>query len=118
MKKMFLLLFATLLMVACGGKQAKRQRSEGDTLHFKYAQNIVIIKQERAVVVEIKNPWKKDALLHRYVLPSDTSFLPSKVADGVPTTVIPKIKHRAIVCPSTHVALLEIHDFAPRTVLG
>ena len=108
MKKMFLLLFATLLLVACGGKQAKGQRSEGDTLHFKYAQNIVIVKQERAVVVEIKNPWKKDALLHRYVLPNDTSFSPSKVVDGVPTTVIPKVKHRAIVCPSTHVALLEM----------
>ena len=106
MKKVLLLLFAALLIVACGGKQAKEQRSEGDTLHFKYAQNIVIIKQEHAVVVEIKNPWKKDALLHRYVLPNDTSFSPSKVVDGVPTTVIPKVKHRAIVCPSTHVALL------------
>ena len=97
MKKVLFLLFVVSIIVACGGKQTNGQRSEGDTLHFKYAQNIVIVRQQDATIVELKNPWKESTLLHRYILLNDSNVSPGKMADGVPTTIIHKGKHRAIV---------------------
>lgn len=108
MKKMLYFTFVALLLTACGGKQTKTGRAEGDTLLLKYARNIVIVKQKQATVVEIKNPWKDGALLHRYIFTNDTNAMPSKVADGVPTTFVNKGKHRAIICPSAHAALLQM----------
>ena len=108
MKKVLFLLFVVSIIVSCGGKQTNGQRSEGDTLHFKYAQNIVVVRQQDATIVELKNPWKEGALLHRYILLSDSNVSPGKAVDGVSTTVIRKGKHRAIVCPSAHAALLKM----------
>ena len=108
MKKVLFLLFVVSIIVSCGGKQTNGQRSEGDTLHFKYAQNIVVVRQQDATIVELKNPWKEGALLHCYILLNDSNVSPGKVADGVPTTIIRKGKHRAIVCPSAHAALLKM----------
>ena len=108
MKKVLFLLFVISIIVSCGGKQTNGLRGEGDTLHFKYAQNIVIVRQQDATIVELKNPWKEGTLLHRYILLSDSNVSPGKAVDGVPTTVIRRGRHRAIVCPSAHAALLKM----------
>ena len=70
-------LFAVSIILACGGKQVNTQGSEADTLHFKYAQNIVMIKQAGATIVELKNPWTNNTLLHRYILLSDSTDFPN-----------------------------------------
>ena len=101
-------LFAVSIILACGGKQVNTQGSEADTLHFKYAQNIVMIKQAGATIVELKNPWTNNTLLHRYILLSDSTDFPNNKADDTPTTIIKKGNHRAIVCPSAHAALLNM----------
>jgi len=101
-------LFAVSIILACGGKQVNTQGSEADTLHFKYAQNIVMIKQAGATIVELKNPWTNNTLLHRYILLSDSTDFPNNKADDTPTTIIKKGNHRSIVCPSAHAALLNM----------
>ena len=52
MKKVLFLLFVVSIIVACGGKQTNGLRGEGDTLRFKYAQNIVVVRQQDATIVE------------------------------------------------------------------
>lgn len=101
-------LFAVSIILACGGKQVNTQGSEADTLHFKYAQNIVMIKQAGATIVELKNPWTNNTLLHRYILLSDSANFPNRKVDDTPTTIIKKGNHRAIVCPSAHATLLNM----------
>ena len=51
MKKVLFLLFVVSIIVSCGGKQTNGQRGEGDTLRFKYAQNIVVVRQQDATIV-------------------------------------------------------------------
>ena len=86
MKKLYILLCgatAALLMAACqGGKTAAADADAGDTLEMKYAKLLTIVKhgdgedasgngegaEYQYAEVNVANPWKVGALLHRYIL--------------------------------------------------
>ena len=78
-------LLALLVLTACqGGKTTAGEAEEGDTLKMEYAKLLTIVKHgEKGTVslnkdaedvdyqyaeVNIANPWKAGALLHRYIL--------------------------------------------------
>ena len=88
MKKLYILLCGAtvaLLMAACqGGKTAAADAEAGDTLEMKYAKLLTIVKhgekgtasldedaesaEYQYAEVNVANPWKAGALLHRYIL--------------------------------------------------
>ena len=78
-------LLALLVLTACqGGKTTAGEAEEGDTLKMKYAKLLTIVKhgekgtasldkdaesaEYQYAEVNVANPWKAGALLHRYIL--------------------------------------------------
>lgn len=77
----------------------------GDTLHFKYAEHISIVRHGLYSVVTLSNPWKSGAVLHRYVLvASKDSALVHNLPEG---TVVYTPVSRAVVFTSPHCYLLH-----------
>ena len=65
-------LLAFLISIgSCGRNQLKKSDETGDTVRMKYAENITIVKYSDQMVVELKDPWNKGKVLHRYVFPND-----------------------------------------------
>ena len=63
--------FVLLLLAACGREGKTLCEEEGDTIQFKYAKNIQIIRYADHIQVDLTNPWNKEALLHSYCLVND-----------------------------------------------
>lgn len=55
------------LLAGCKGGNAKAPLADGgDTLRFKYATLLTVVKYPGRTHVEIKNPWKQGTTLHEY----------------------------------------------------
>lgn len=97
---------------------------EGDTLSFKYARLITVVKHRDYTEVSIKNPWKEGKVLHRYRLVQHTATLsqftgqqsteqqpaaqpsePLPTMEGVTLVRVPL--QRSVVFTSVHAALVE-----------
>ena len=57
-----------MLLSACKGGQSSSVQAEGDTLAFKYARLLTVVRYDGYTVATIKNPWSPGKALHRYVL--------------------------------------------------
>lgn len=57
-----------VLLSACKGGQSSSVQAEGDTLAFKYARLLTVVRYDGYTVATIKNPWSPGKALHRYVL--------------------------------------------------
>ena len=55
-------------LISCKRTVLVNDTSQCDTVVFKYADHISIVKYSNYSIVELKDPWKKDRILHRYVL--------------------------------------------------
>ena len=55
-------------LISCKKTVLVSETSQCDTVVFKYADHISIVKYSDYSIVELKDPWKKDRILHRYVL--------------------------------------------------
>ena len=62
------LLLLTVLVLSCGGRQSASSQAEGDTVSFKYATQLSVVRYEGYSVATLKNPWKEGMVLHQYVL--------------------------------------------------
>ena len=73
---------ALLSVYACGGKRTGSAAQGGDTIRMEYAKHITIVKHDGYTTAELSNPWRKDGVLHRYVLVSrkDSARMASKVS--------------------------------------
>lgn len=69
--QMAVLLAFLISIGSCGRNQLKKSDETGDTVRMKYAENITIVKYSDQTVVELKDPWNKGKVLHRYVFPKD-----------------------------------------------
>lgn len=102
---------AAVLLLSCGARTEASQEG-GDTLHLKYATLLTIVKYDGYTVAEIRNPWKKDKILHTYVLvPADAELpLLSEGVGGRPEGVGVSVIHipvqRAAVFTTVHCSLL------------
>lgn len=97
------LLFLVTLFSACRGGQTSSVQAEGDTVTFRYATLLSVVRHEGYVVASLKNPWKEGMTLHQYVLiPSDREVPPH-----IPTgTIIRTPLHRSMVFTTVHCAML------------
>ena len=97
------LLFLVTLFSACRGGQTSSVQAEGDTVTFKYATQLTVVRHEGYVVASPKNPWKEGMTLHRYVLiPSDRE-IPPHIPEG---TIIRTPLRRSMMFTTVHCAML------------
>lgn len=98
---------ALLSVYACGGKRTGSIAQGGDTVRMEYAKHITIVKHDGYTTAELSNPWRKDAVLHRYVLVSrkDSVRMASKVSamDG---TVVYTPVGRGVMFSAPHCYLM------------
>lgn len=70
MRLLFYLLtvVVALQLCACGGGRRTAGEEQGDTVHFKYATLLQVVKYPSRTHVTILNPWQKGQVLHEYDL--------------------------------------------------
>ena len=77
-------LFLAVLLSSCGGRQTA-SADGGDTVPFRYAQLLQLVRHDGYTVATIRHPWRQDAVLHRYVLVPAAAPVP----DGSPAAPVP-----------------------------
>ncbi|MDE6003586.1 MAG: ABC transporter substrate-binding protein, partial [Prevotella sp.] len=75
MRPLLYLLLATVLLSSCGRQTAARQDG-GDTVAFKYARRLSVVRHDGYTEVTLQNPWQTDKTLHRYLLVPHDAPLP------------------------------------------
>lgn len=91
------------LLAACRGGQTSSVQAVGDTLTFKYATQLCVVRYDGYTVVTLKNPWKEGMTLHQYVLvPKDQESVP--MIHGA--TVIRTPLSRSMIFSTVHCAML------------
>lgn len=109
MKKSFLLsaniVILVLLLSACGRGSRTYSHSETpvDTVKFRYAENIRILKFKNYTKVELRNPWDTLKTLHTYILTDRNTAKSSNLPEG---TVVRTPLANAIVYSSVHNSLI------------
>lgn len=103
--KILLTLLTAVLLSSCGG-QTSRTEDGGDTVRFKYAQRLSVVRHDGYTVATLQNPWKEGKTLHRYVLvPRSADVLPAGLPEG---TVIRTPLRRSVIFTTVHCALLQM----------
>lgn len=93
-----------MLLSSCGRQTAAPQEG-GDTLVFKYAKRLTVVRYDGYTDVTLQNPWKEGKTLHHYVLVPAGQPLP----DGLPhATVIRTPLKRSVIFTTVHCALLQM----------
>lgn len=91
-------------LISCKKTVLVGDTSQCDTVVFKYADHIDIMKYPDYSIVELKDPWKKDRILHRYVLVNrDDSANIRNIPEG---TLVYIPVRSAVVSNSPHCQLL------------
>jgi len=97
------LFLLTVLVLSCGGRQTTAPQAEGDTVRFKYATQLSIVRYEDYTVATLKNPWKEGMVLHQYVLvPKSQGSVP--MIHGA--TIIRTPLSRSMIFSTVHCAML------------
>jgi iron complex transport system substrate-binding protein len=110
MKHPSLLLIIAVSFLSCGGHSSGGQAETGDTVFFKYAKLITVVKYKNHTDVSIKNPWKKGKVLHQYRLIPYDATQPQQTEQQSVTAGLTVVKvplQRSVVFTSVHAALLE-----------
>ncbi len=104
MLRLFYLILATVLLSSCGWQTSAGQGG-GDTLSFKHAKRLTVVRHKGYTMVTLQNPWKPERVLHQYVLVPSDSALPESLPHG---TLIRTPLRRSVVFTTVHCALLEM----------
>ena len=97
-------LFLAVLLSSCGGRQTA-SADGGDTVPFRYAQLLQLVRYDGYTVATIRHPWRQDAVLHRYVLVPAAAPVPEGFPEG---TVIRTPLRRSVVFTTVHCSLLSM----------
>jgi iron complex transport system substrate-binding protein len=98
-----ILILTTVVLTACG-RQTARQQDDGDTVAFRYAEKIRVVRHQGYTEVTLANPWKKDKVLHRYLLVPK-----GEAVDALPEGTVVRVPlQRAVVFTTVHCALLQM----------
>ena len=104
----------TWVLLSSCGRQTAAQHEGGDTLAFKYAKRLTVVRYDGFTEVTLQNPWKEGKTLHHYVLVPDGEPLPK----GLPhATVIRTPLKRSVIFTTVHCALLQMLH-AERRIAG
>ena len=97
------ILFLIFLLSACNAhKNPSGAVSTPDSMQ--YATGFTVAEQEDYTVVDVRDPWRKERLLQRYILVPRDKPLPTNLPEG---TVIKTPIQNVIVYSSVHCAMLD-----------
>ena len=105
MRQLFPILLISVSLLSCGHRQMPTAGEKGDTLRFKYAQLIEVVRHQGYTEVNIKNPWKEGKILHRYQLVSHSAAEMPDAANQATVVRIPL--QRSVIFTSVHAALMQ-----------
>lgn len=86
-----------------GGQKTSSVQAAGDTVAFKYATQISVVKYDGFTVATLKNPWKDGMTLHRYILVPSDKEVPYHIPSG---TVVRTPLKRSVMFTTVHCAML------------
>ena len=99
-----------VLLAACRGGQTSSVQAVGDTLAFKYATQLSVVRYDGYTVVTLKNPWKEGMTLHQYLLVPTSAAADSSLFtlhSSLPNaTVIRTPLSRSMIFSTVHCAML------------
>ncbi len=98
---------AAVWLTSCGG-QTSRQQEARDTVAFRYAERISVVRHQDYTEVTLAHPWKVGKVLHRYYLvPKNNTGgqTPCALLEG---TVVRVPLERSVVFTTVHCALLQM----------
>ena len=96
------------MLSSCGGRQTSSSQDEGDTVAFKYATQLTVVRHQGYTVATLKNPWKPGKTLHDYVLvpdSTDLSLITPHLSHPEGTIVRTPLKH-SVMFTTVHCAML------------
>ena len=100
----------TLLLFSCGGGKTASSQGEGDTVAFKYATQLSVVRYDGYTVATLKNPWKEGMTLHQYLLVPTSAAADSSLFtlhSSLPNaTVIRTPLSRSMIFSTVHCAML------------
>ena len=108
MRSNLLLSLFLVLLCSCNGSRTPSSQEVGDTVAFKYATQLTVVKYDGYTVASLKDPWKKGAVLHQYILVPDS-------LQQLPSHLLPLTSHhslirtplkRSIIFSTVHCAML------------
>ena len=103
-KKKGLGISLVILLFSCGGGKTASSQVEGDTIAFKYATQLCVVRYDGYTVATLKNPWKEGMILHQYVLvPANVAKIPAHIPNG---TIIRTPLSRSMIFSTVHCAML------------
>lgn len=91
-------------LCSCGGGNGGFVSEGGDTLDFKYARLLTVVRHKDYTEAAVADPWHEGRLLHRYVLVDKRKPLPKSLPEG---TVVRTPVSRSVVFTSAHAQLLS-----------
>ena len=99
-----------VLLAACRGGQTSSVQAVGDTLAFKYATQLTVVRYDGYTVATLKNPWKEGMTLHQYLLVPTSAAADSSLFtlhSSLPNaTVIRTPLSRSMIFSTVHCAML------------
>lgn len=99
-----LILLIAVLLSSCGRKTVGRH-DDGDTVRFRYAQHLTVVRYDGYTVATLQNPWHKGKTLHQYVLVPTGAAVPEGLQHA---TVVRTPLSRSVVFTTVHCALLQM----------
>ena len=102
----------SLFTSSCGGRQTTASQEAGDTVVFKYATQLSIVRHKDYTEVEVKNPWKEGKILHSYLLvpdsidPQDISHSSLLTPHSSTSTIVRIPLRRSVMFTTVHCAML------------
>ena len=98
------------MLVSCGGRQTTASQEAGDTVVFKYATQLSIVRHKDYTEVVVKNPWKEGKILHSYLLVPD-SIDPQDISltsyhSPLTSTIVRTPLRRSVMFTTVHCAML------------
>lgn len=100
------LLIIPFLTTSCNLKKNNAKYQEGDTLHLKYAKNIIIVRYGGYSVVKLINPWNRGKILHTYILINKGGNVPTSYDTEATKINIPV--SRCVISTSVHCELAKM----------
>ena len=99
-----------VLLAACRGGQTSSVQAVGDTLAFKYATQLTVVRYDGYTVATLKNPWKEGMTLHQYLFVPTSAAADSSLFtlhSSLPNaTVIRTPLSRSMIFSTVHCAML------------
>ena len=101
-----LIILPTVVMslLSCGRRTASLEEG-GDTITFRYAQKLQVVRYDGYTVATLMNPWKEGMTLHRYILVPKDAEMPARLPHG---TLVRTPLQQSVVFTTVHCSLLQM----------